>query len=113
MIKKHLVGPAGEQFPIAEDAIVFERAVGGVICQIEVPPTCVAGFQGEAQPLLALAQIRLDRLQEHPIALLPVQRRHCGTQVPVQAPPNAEHTKAAPRNFEVRSSRVNHLNIGP
>ena len=56
VFEEHLVGPLREQFLVAEDAVVFQRAKSSVIHQIEVPRAGMAGFQGEPQPLLALAQ---------------------------------------------------------
>ena len=56
VIEEHLVGPLREQLLVAEDAVVLERPIGGMIHQVEVPRAGVTGFEREAQPLLTLAQ---------------------------------------------------------
>ena len=62
VFQEHLVGPLREQLLVAENAVVFQRPIGGVIHQIEVPRAGVAGFQRKAQAVLARVHRRLGFL---------------------------------------------------
>ena len=62
MFEKHFVSPLRQPLLVAENAVVLDRAVCGVIHQIEFPPARVAHVQRKVQPLLALPQRRLGPL---------------------------------------------------
>ena len=54
VLQEHFVGPLRKQFRIAKDAVVFERAKGGMIHDIEVPCAGMAGLEGKPQPVFVL-----------------------------------------------------------
>ena len=56
VFQEHLVGPLRQQRFVAEDAVVLQRAMGGMVNQIQRPFTHAHAVQGEAQPFLALPQ---------------------------------------------------------
>jgi hypothetical protein len=56
VLDKHLVGPLREELLVAEDTVMLEGPVGGMIYQVEIPGTGVAGFKREAQQLFTFAQ---------------------------------------------------------